>query len=96
MYVQCSTVLDTSPYSFKIQITTEEYDADIESNGLACRLLFTYTAKYPDTAPLVEIEDAIHFEDDYEDTLLKHINETVCSWCHIYILHCSDRYPQIL
>lgn len=75
---QCSTVLETNPFVFKIQISTEEYDGDVESNGLACRLMFTYTEKYPDTAPLVEIEDAIHFEDDYEGKLLEHINETVC------------------
>lgn len=48
-----------------------------QDNGLACQLVFTYTDKYPDTAPLVEIEDPVDFEDDYEPRLLEHIQETV-------------------
>lgn len=66
-----------NPHKFAIQISTEEYDVETESNGLACQLVFTYTEKYPDTAPLVEIENAINFEDDFEGKLLEHINETV-------------------
>lgn len=38
---------------------------------------FTYTEKYPDTAPLVEIDDKVEFEGDYEGKLLQHIQETV-------------------
>lgn len=71
-------VLSTSPHKFNIAIRTEEYDTETESNGLACQLVFTYTEKYPDTAPLVEIEDPVNFEDDYEEKLLDHIKETVC------------------
>lgn len=40
-------------------------------------LVFSYTAKYPDAAPLVEIEDTVNFEDDHENRLLEHVNETV-------------------
>lgn len=69
--------MSTSPHKFNIAIRTEEYDTETESNGLACQLVFTYTEKYPDTAPLVEIEDAVNFEDDYEEKLLEHIKETV-------------------
>lgn len=75
--------LSTEPHKFKILISTEEYDAEMESNGLACRLVFTYTEKYPDTEPLVEIEDPINFEDDYEEKLLEHVKETVCSFSHV-------------
>lgn len=71
------TVLETNPHKFRIFISTEEYNQEEESNGLSCRLVFTYTEKYPDTAPLVEVEDAVNFEDDYEAKLLEHINETV-------------------
>lgn len=71
------TVLSTSPHKFNITISTEEYDAETESNGLSCQLVFTYTEKYPDTAPEVEIENAINFEDDYEEKLLEHVKETV-------------------
>lgn len=70
-------VLSTNPHKFNITIRTEEYDADTETQGLACQLVFTYTEKYPDTAPIVEIEDPINFEDDYEAKLLEHIKETV-------------------
>lgn len=70
-------VQSINPHKFAIQISTEEYDVETESNGLACQLVFTYTEKYPDTAPLVEIENAINFEDDFEGKLLEHINETV-------------------
>lgn len=70
--------MSTNPHKFNIAIRTEEYDTETESTGLACQLVFTYTEKYPDTAPLVEIEDPINFEDDYEETLLVHVKETVC------------------
>lgn len=39
--------------------------------------MFTYTEKYPDTAPTVEIEDALNFEDYYEQSLLEHIETTI-------------------
>lgn len=82
-------VVSTNPHKFNIAIRTEEYDADTESNGLACQLVFKYTEKYPDTAPLVEIEDPINFEDDFEEKLLEHVNETVCfvsAWCAVDML----------
>lgn len=65
------TVISTAPHKYNIQISTEEYDAENEGNGLACKLVFTYTEKYPDTAPLVEIDDAVNFEDEYEAKLLE-------------------------
>uniref|UniRef100_A0A1B0CKR5 RWD domain-containing protein n=1 Tax=Lutzomyia longipalpis TaxID=7200 RepID=A0A1B0CKR5_LUTLO len=71
-------ILATEPYHrFKLPIATEEYNADTQENGLRCDLIFTYTEKYPDTAPLVEIEDPINFLDDYEKRLVEHIEETV-------------------
>lgn len=70
-------VLSLIPHSFKIKICTETFNRENEDNGLACQLVFTYTDKYPDTAPLVEIEDKVEFQDDYEKKLLEHIQETV-------------------
>ncbi|XP_059611259.1 RWD domain-containing protein 1 [Phlebotomus argentipes] len=71
-------VLAEEPYHrFKLPISTEEYNAEAQENGLQCQLIFTYTEKYPDTAPLVEIEDPINFLEDYEERLVKHIEETV-------------------
>lgn len=75
--VSIVTVLDRDPHKFNIRISTEEYDAETESNGLSCQLVFTLTEKYPDTAPEVEIENAVNFEDDYDEKLLEHVKETV-------------------
>lgn len=84
--IRFDSVTSTNPHKFSITIRTEEYDAETESNGLACQLVFTYTEKYPDTAPLVEIENAVNFEDDFEEKLLEHINETVCSLLFCFYL----------
>lgn len=85
-----STVLATEPFHrFKLPISTEEFNDD-EENGLKCHLVFTYTEKYPDTSPLVEIEDAINFEDTYSKRLIDHINETV----RIFVIgDCASRDP---
>lgn len=72
-------MLSTGPHKFAIRISTEDYDAETESDGLACQTTFTYSSKYPDTAPIVEIENPINFEDDFEKKLLEHIAETVGS-----------------
>lgn len=39
--------------------------------------MFTYTPKYPDEPPAVEIEDTINFEDSYERALLEHLRTTI-------------------
>lgn len=72
-------VLETEPFhKFRIPIQTEEFNTEDQSDGLACKLTFKYTAKYPDEAPEVEVEDAINFEDDNLDLrLVEHIQETV-------------------
>ncbi|XP_050084033.1 RWD domain-containing protein 1 [Anopheles aquasalis] len=70
-------VEQTEPHKFRLPIATTEYDAEVETEGLSCKLLFTYTEKYPDTAPLVEIEDPENFHDDYEQELLEHIHKTI-------------------
>ncbi|EAA08430.4 RWD domain-containing protein 1 [Anopheles arabiensis] len=70
-------VLETEPHKFRLPIATTEYDPEVETEGLSCKLLFTYTAKYPDTAPLVEIEEPSNFHDGYEEELLEHIHKTI-------------------
>ncbi|XP_035780223.1 RWD domain-containing protein 1-like [Anopheles albimanus] len=70
-------VEQTEPHKFRLPIATTEYDAEVETEGLSCKLLFTYTEKYPDTAPLVEIEDPENFQDGYEQELLEHIHKTI-------------------
>uniref|UniRef100_A0A2M4BY75 Putative rwd domain-containing protein 1 n=1 Tax=Anopheles marajoara TaxID=58244 RepID=A0A2M4BY75_9DIPT len=70
-------VEQTEPHKFRLPIATTEYDAEVETEGLSCKLLFTYTEKYPDTAPLVEIEEPENFQDGYEQELLEHIHKTI-------------------
>lgn len=58
-------VIEQEPrIKFTIKITTEEYNET--QDGLTCDLLFTFPTKYPDEAPLLEIE-----EDNFEDDLVK-------------------------
>lgn len=69
-------VLATEPYhKFSIPIKSEEYESDVDS-GLTCELVFTYTAKYPDEGPIVEIQNE-NFEKDYIDILLEYLNKQI-------------------
>ncbi|XP_030369857.1 RWD domain-containing protein 1 [Scaptodrosophila lebanonensis] len=70
-------VVETEPHKFKIPIATEEYNVEEGDNGLACKLLFTFTPTYPDEAPLVEIEDTVNFEENFVAGLLEHLCETI-------------------
>lgn len=80
-------VLASEPlHRFKLPIATTDYglepteEEEEVMEGLCCKLVFSYTERYPDTAPLVEIEDAENFREGYEEGLLENIQETV-SWC---------------
>lgn len=77
-------VLESEPlHRFKLPIATTDYGAEPTEEGqevmegLCCKLVFTYTERYPDTAPTVEIEDPENFRDGYEEGLLEHIQETI-------------------
>ncbi|RZC36011.1 RWD domain-containing protein 1 [Asbolus verrucosus] len=72
------TILTTEPlYKFSIPIKSEEYDPEVENTGLACDLIFTYTPKYPEEAPIIDIENCENFEDQYESDLLSYLREQV-------------------
>ncbi|XP_064214130.1 RWD domain-containing protein 1 [Tribolium castaneum] len=72
------TLLGTEPYhKFSVQIKSEEYDPETENTGLACDMVFTYTPKYPDEAPVIELENCDNFEDGYEAQLLDFLKEQV-------------------
>lgn len=74
-------VLQSEPlHRFQLPIATIEYEQDEETEapeGLSCKLIFSYTEKYPDTSPLVEIEDPENFRAGYEKGLLEHIQQTI-------------------
>lgn len=63
-------------YKFSIPIKTEEYEPDSE-NGLSCDLVITYTSKYPEESPIIEIENPENFEEDYETNLLTYLDEQI-------------------
>jgi len=68
-------IISTEPFhKFSIPIKSEEYDSDTE-NGLACNVVFTYTAKYPDESPLIEIEEPVNIDGTHQDELLQHLSE---------------------
>lgn len=70
-------LLSTEPqYKFSIPIKTEEYEPDSE-NGLSCDLVVTYTSKYPEESPIIEIENPENFEEDYETNLLDYLDEQI-------------------
>ncbi|XP_044762421.1 RWD domain-containing protein 1 [Coccinella septempunctata] len=62
-------ILETEPkYRFTIPIKSEDYEEDT-NNGMACDLTFTYTEKYPDEGPIIEIEDPVNFLQNNEKEL---------------------------
>lgn len=67
-------IIETEPFhKFSIPIKSEGYD---DGEGLACQLVFTYTAKYPDEVPLIEIENEENFDDIVDkQELLTHLTE---------------------
>lgn len=68
-------IISVEPYhKFSVPIKSEEYEPETE-NGLACSLTFTYTAKYPDEPPVVEISDVENITDEDEEKLINHIIE---------------------
>ncbi|XP_066581374.1 RWD domain-containing protein 1-like [Prorops nasuta] len=68
-------ILSSEPvYKFVIPIKTEEYEQDT-SNGLSCRLEFTYTPKYPEEPLIISIEETENFEEKTETELRKHLEE---------------------
>ncbi|XP_072939367.1 RWD domain-containing protein 1 [Epargyreus clarus] len=67
-------ILERKPVlKFSIPIKSEGFD---EGDGLACRLVFTYTPKYPDELPVVEIDNEENFDDVVDKSqLLTYLTE---------------------
>lgn len=70
-------------HKFSIPIKSDEFDPETEE-GLKCDLVFTYTPKYPEEAPCIEIDGAINFEDNYESELIEHLNEQVIKFLILF------------
>ncbi|XP_005175295.1 RWD domain-containing protein 1 [Musca domestica] len=71
-------ILEKEPFhKFQIPIATEEFNKETQENGLSCYLVFTYTPTYPDEAPVVEVDEPVNFQEDYEQRMLEHLKSTI-------------------
>ncbi|XP_017787303.1 PREDICTED: RWD domain-containing protein 1 [Nicrophorus vespilloides] len=78
IYCGDMSIISSSPvHKFSIPIKSEEFDSETEDGGLMCNLVFTYTPKYPEEAPEIEVEDTVNFENDFESGLIEHLKEQV-------------------
>ncbi|XP_066257658.1 RWD domain-containing protein 1 [Euwallacea similis] len=68
------TVISNSPCKFAIPIKTDDHDPETNA-GLSCDLVITYTPKYPEEPPIIEIDNAENFEQSFEIALLQHLDE---------------------
>ncbi|ELT96772.1 hypothetical protein CAPTEDRAFT_124119 [Capitella teleta] len=67
------TVVAMEPFPcFQLPISTED-----DSECVKCVLQFTYTAKYPDEAPLMEIAESENVDDELLTVLLEYMKEQV-------------------
>ena len=63
-----------APVKFQIPVKSEGYDSE-SGTGYACTLKFTYTDRYPEECPEVEIEDTDNFSDEVETRLKDHLQQ---------------------
>jgi len=70
-------VISVEPYhKFSIPIKSEEYEKKTD-NGIGCKLVFTYTPKYPDEPLIIEVEESENFEEKSETDLLSLLHSQV-------------------
>jgi len=68
------SVLSVKPFhEFSIPVRADAGEEDV---CLSCTLKFTYTAKYPDEPPEIEVLDEENFDDG--PRLAEHLEEVVC------------------
>jgi len=70
-------VLDTDPrHVFTMPIKTEDYDDEDSEAGIYFLLKFSFTPKYPEELPLLEIEDEVNLdENELRQPLMDHLKE---------------------
>ena len=60
-------------------IKTEDYDEEDEA-GLYVLIKITYTPKYPEELPILELEDCVNIDEyDLRDELTTHLTQQVSS-----------------
>ena len=71
-------VLEEKPYHvFTMPIKTEDFEEESE-NGLFILLKITYTPKYPEELPMLELEECVNIDEyDLRSDLFEHLTEQV-------------------
>ena len=71
-------VLQTEPrHVFTMPIKSENYEEDSD-DGLYTLLKISYTPKYPEELPILELEDCVNIDEyDLRNDLLQHLIEQV-------------------
>ena len=69
-------MLQTKPHHvFTMPIKTENYDEDGE-DGLFTLVKISYTPKYPDELPILELEDCVNIDEyDLRSDLIEHLTQ---------------------
>lgn len=68
-------ILTNEPFHiFVIPVKSDDYDDETEA-GLSCRLKFEYTPSYPEELPLLDIEETVRLEENYEEQLRQHLKQ---------------------
>jgi hypothetical protein len=62
-------VLSTEPYaSFELTVSSQTTREDIET--ASCTLQFTYTPRYPDEPPTMDVKEVVNIDDEYSSEIL--------------------------
>ena len=71
-------VLQTEPHHiFTIPVKSDNYDED-EENGLFAVIKISYTPKYPEQLPILELEDCVNIDEyNLRNELLEHLTQQV-------------------
>lgn len=75
IYPEELTIISTEPHCFQVTVSSQSEELSVEH--ATCVLQFTYTATYPDVAPLIEVAASSNLEDDACETLLSQLGELV-------------------
>ncbi|XP_002741801.1 RWD domain-containing protein 1-like [Saccoglossus kowalevskii] len=71
------TALSEDPHRFKVIISSENTDEDGEDAAITITLQFTYTPRYPDEGPVMEVISADNLDEEDISSILQLLQEQV-------------------
>jgi hypothetical protein len=72
------SVLETEPYtSFQMIVSTQSMGSSDDDTSATIIIRFTYTEKYPDEAPIIEITGSDNLEEDQVEALTQMMKDLV-------------------